>query len=301
MTASKVVLITGTSSGLGRGTAQTLAQKGHTVFATMRNIDGKNAAAAAELRAWAAQEGLNLHVVELDVTDSASIQAAVQQVIDTAGGIDVLVNNAGRGIFGLSEAFTDEQFQALFETNVFGPMRLTQAVLPSMRRQQSGLIVYLSSATTFIPYPFMGMYGASKAALEGMALALNSEVYSLGIDTVIIQAGSYGTDFGKNVESSARQDVWESYGPTGDAAKGMLAGLAGYFTMDMLGTPAALGEQIAEYIAMPSGQRPLRVGVGLGTEGFDAVNDAWYSLQSKMVEWAGFGHFQKRQPQENPA
>jgi NAD(P)-dependent dehydrogenase (short-subunit alcohol dehydrogenase family) len=294
MTSSKTVLITGTSSGLGRATAQTLAHKGYTVFATMRDIDGKNAAVASELSQWAASEGVNLHVAELDVTDSASVQKAVQQVVDTAGRIDVLINNAGRGIFGLSEAFTDEQYQKLFETNVFGPMRVTQAVLTHMRRQKEGLLVYLSSASTFIPYPFMGVYGASKAALEGMALALNSEVYSMGIDTVIIQAGSYGTEFGKNVETSAREEVWDSYGPVGDAAKGMIAGLPDYFKLDMLSTSESLGEQIAEYIQMPSGQRPLKVGVGLGTDGFDTLNNAWFSLQQQAIQMAGFGQFLTR-------
>jgi NAD(P)-dependent dehydrogenase (short-subunit alcohol dehydrogenase family) len=294
MNSSKVVIVTGTSSGLGYAIARTLAQKGHTVFATMRGVDGKNAAAATELREWAANESLTLHTLELDVTDSASVQTAVQHVVDTCGRIDVLVNNAGRGIFGLSEAFTDEQFRTLFETNVFGPMRVTQAVLPHMRSQQEGLLVYLSSATTLVAYPFMGVYGATKAALEGMAMALNSEVYSMGIDTVIIQAGSYGTEFGKNVESSAREEVWEAYGPIAGAAKGMLTGLADYFKMDMLSTPQSMGEQIADYIAMPSGQRPLKVGVGLGTDGFDVVNNAQLTLNKQANEWAGFGQFLTR-------
>lgn len=294
MISPKVVLITGTSSGLGRTMAQTLAQKGHTVFATMRQIDGKNAASATELRDWAAAEGLTLHVIELDVTTNSSIQSAVQHVIETAGRIDVLINNAGMGIFGLSEAFTDEQLQKLFETNAFGPIRVTQAVLPHMRRQQEGLIIYLSSATTLIPYPFMGMYGASKAALEGMAMAINNEVYCLGIDTLIIQAGAYGTDFGKNVESSAREEIWESYGPIGAAGKGVLAGMADSFKSEMMSTSASLAEQIADYIAMEHGQRPLKVALGLGTDGVEGISTAQIALQRQVIEWAGMGQFLKR-------
>lgn len=289
MSHSKIVLITGTSSGIGRATAKVLAQKGHTVFATMRQIETKNAAASAELRDWAAHQGVNLHVVELDVTDASSVQKAVQHVIDTAGRIDVLINNAGRGIFGLAEAFTDEQFTNLFETNVFGSVRVVQAVLPYMRRQQEGLLIYLSSTSSLIPYPFMGVYGASKAALEGMALVINSEVYSMGIDTIVIQAGAHNTDFGTNIESSARQDVWESYGPIADAAKGLIANLPQYFASSMTTPAESMGEKIAEYIEMPTGQRPLKVSLGAGSEGFDVVNDSIQSLQKNAIQAFGFG------------
>ncbi len=294
MTSPKIVLITGTSSGLGRATAQKLAQKGYTVFATMRQIESRNATAAADLRTWATSEGLNLHVVELDVTDNASVQTAVHQVIDTAGRIDVLINNAGSGIFGLVESFTDEQFRRLFETNVFGPLQVTQTVLPHMRRQQEGLLIYLSSTAATLPYPFMSAYGASKAALEVMALAINSEVYSLGIDTVVIQAGSHSTEFGAKVETSAREEIWESYGPLGQAGKAMISTLTQYFASDMLSTSESLAEKVAEYIAMPSGQRPLKVGVGLGSEGFDVLNDALISLQTNAINAAGFGSFLTR-------
>jgi NAD(P)-dependent dehydrogenase (short-subunit alcohol dehydrogenase family) len=111
MSSPKTVFITGTSSGIGRSTAQVLALKGHTVFATMRSIESKNAGSAETLRNWAVSEGVNLHVIELDVTDNESIERAVQHVIDTTGRIDVLINNAGQGIFGLVESFTAEQWR----------------------------------------------------------------------------------------------------------------------------------------------------------------------------------------------
>lgn len=295
MTSSKVVLITGTSSGIGRSTAQTLAGKGHTVFATMRGVGDKNAAAAEALRSWAANENLSLHVVELDVTDESSVQNAVQQVIDTAGRIDVLINNAGQGIFGLAESFTADQWLRLFETNVFGTVRVTQAVLPHMRQQGEGLLIYISSASATISYPFMGAYGSTKAALEGIAMTLNNEIYSLGIDTVIIQAGAYGSDFGKNVESSAREDIWESYGPIGQAGKGMIAGLPAFFASEFTSPVEMLAEQIAEYIALPSGQRPLKVGIGYGTEGLEALNNVLLPMQTQAIEMFGFGGLIKRQ------
>lgn len=294
MTSPKTVLITGTSSGIGHGTAQHLARKGHTVFATMRQIAGKNAAAAEGLRTWAASENLALHVLELDVTDESSVQSAVQGVIDTAGRVDVLINNAGQGIFGLVEAFTADQWHKLFETNVFGTMRVTQAVLPYMRQQGEGLLMYMSSASGIIPYPFMGAYGASKAALEALALTLNSEIYSLGIDTVVIQAGAFGTDFGKNIETSARADVWESYGPIGQAGQGFIATLPSFFTSEIASPVEAMAEQIAGLIALPSGQRPIKVGLGMGSEGIDMVNNVLLPLQAQAIEMFGFGGLLKR-------
>jgi len=294
MTSSKIVLITGTSSGIGRAAAKTLARAGHTVYATMRQIDSRNATAAAELRDWAASEGVNLHVIELDITEGASVEAAVGQVIDGAGQIDVLINNAGWGIFGLVESFTDEQFRRLFETNVFGVLRVTQTVLPHMRARHEGLLIYVSSTSATLPYPFMSAYGASKAALEVMALAINTEVYSLGIDTIVLQAGSHSTEFGAKVETSAREEIWESYGPLGQAGKAMIAGLPQYFASDMLSKPESVGEKIVEYMNMPPGQRPLKVGIGVGSEGFDVLNSTLLSLQTNALEMAGFGAFLKR-------
>ena len=296
MTSPKIALVTGTSSGIGRAIAQTLARNGCHVFATMRGINAKNAAAAAELTHWATSEGLNLQVVELDLTDSASIDTAVQQVADVAGRIDVLVNNAGRGIFGLMETFTDEQLRNLFETNVFGPIKLTQAVLPYMRRQQEGLLIHISSTAGSIPYPYMGTYGAAKAALEGIALTINSEAYSLGIDTVIIQAGGYGTDFATNVETTTQQDIWESYGSIGDAGKAMIAGMPAQFASGYLSTPESLAEKLAEIVDLPSGQRPLKLGIGLGSDGFDELNNVLPPLQTKSLEAYGFGDLLKRSP-----
>lgn len=294
MTSPQVILITGTSSGIGHSTAQTLARKGHTVFATMRQTGGKNAAAAEGLRSWAAGENLSLHVVELDVTDEASVQSAVRQVIEAAGRIDVLINNAGRGIFGLAEAFTEDQWRSLFETNMFGTMRVTQAVLPYMRQQGEGLLMYVSSTSSLIPYPFMGAYGSSKAAFEALALTLNSEIYSLGIDTVVIQAGAYGTEFGNNLESSARKEVWEGYGPIGQAGQGLIAGLPGFFASEVASPVAELAEQIAELIALPSGQRPLKAAIGMGSEGIEMVNNVLMPLQTQAIEMFGFGGLLKR-------
>src|SRR5262249_42585205 len=131
---SKRILITGASSGFGRDTAETLHRTGHTVYASLRDAQGKNRAAAEAL------PELGIKTVELDVRDDASVEAAVKNVLAEAGAIDVLVNNAGIASTGVTEAFTPEQAKAIFDTNVIGLLRVTRAVLPSMRQQHDGLI-----------------------------------------------------------------------------------------------------------------------------------------------------------------
>src|SRR5260221_3578818 len=136
---SKTILITGTSSGFGRDTAETLRRAGHTVYASMRDAEGKNREAAEALRK------LGIKTVELDVCDDSSVEAGVKTVLAEAGKIDVLVNNAGIASAGVTEAFTTEQTKAIFDTNVIGLLRVTRAVLPSMRQQHDGLIINIGS------------------------------------------------------------------------------------------------------------------------------------------------------------
>ena len=156
------VLITGTSSGFGLLTARTLLQKGHTVFATMRGVAGKNAAAADGLRKFAEGQDGTLHLLELDVTNDASVDNAVKTALKLSGRIDVVVNNAGTGSGGLAESFTVDQFKQLFEVNLFGVQRVNRAVLPSMRDTGQGLLIQVSSimGRIVIPYRHQGVLGS---------------------------------------------------------------------------------------------------------------------------------------------
>ncbi|WP_013587553.1 SDR family NAD(P)-dependent oxidoreductase, partial [Paraburkholderia phenoliruptrix] len=158
----KNILITGASSGFGRDTAQTLARAGHRVFASMRDSAGRNQPHADTLRAG------GLHVIELDVTDDASVERGVALVLQNAGRLDVLINNAGIGSAGVSEAFTTRQVQALFDVNVFGIQRTLRAVLPAFRKQGEGLVVNIGSILGRVTFPFFGLYGASKFAIEAL-------------------------------------------------------------------------------------------------------------------------------------
>jgi NAD(P)-dependent dehydrogenase (short-subunit alcohol dehydrogenase family) len=145
MESKQVVLITGSSTGFGRLCAVTLGRRGHTVFATMRDPGGRNAKNASEIRALAEKDSLPIHVLELDVTDDASVERAVDAVVAKTGRIDVAINNAGYALTGLAEAVPTEQAQRLMDTNFFGPVRVNRAVLPHMRRQRSGVLMHISS------------------------------------------------------------------------------------------------------------------------------------------------------------
>src|SRR5262245_44561410 len=184
----RVVLVTGASSGIGRATAELLAARGLRTFGGVR--------AAATIRPLAGVE-----LVSLDVRDDASVKACVEEVRSRADRIDVLINNAGVNLVGAVEETSISQAQVLFDTNVFGVLRMIQAVLPGMRRQGSGLIVNLSSILGLIPAPFMGVYASTKHALEGLLESLDHEVRAFGIRVVLIEPHYIRT----NLDASAAQ------------------------------------------------------------------------------------------------
>src|SRR5215468_9802897 len=203
---SKTILITGASSGFGHDTAKTLFRAGHTVYASMRGAEGKNRQAAEALRK------LGINTVELDVSDDASVEAGVKTVLAEAGTIDVLVNNAGIASVGVTEAFTTEQAKAIFDTNVIGLLRVTRAVLPSMRQKRDGLIINIGSILGRVTFPFVGIYGASKFAVEALTESLRYEVSQLGVEVVAVQPSAYPTNFLTSSQSPASIEVTESYG-----------------------------------------------------------------------------------------
>jgi NAD(P)-dependent dehydrogenase (short-subunit alcohol dehydrogenase family) len=182
-----VVLITGCSSGFGMATARQFARRGDRVFASMRNL-----AKADELRE--ALGSSHVDVLELDVTQDASVRSAVAHVLAEAGRIDILVNNAGVGRYGTVERIPWDWARETFETNFWGAMRLTRAVLPVMREQQSGMIVNVTSVVARLPgMPVSSMYGASKHALSSLSESLALEVAQFGIRVVVIEPGWYKT------------------------------------------------------------------------------------------------------------
>lgn len=188
----QVVLITGVSSGIGHETAQALADAGYRVFGAARTPERVPALPGVEL-------------VALDVLDDTSVRRAVATVLERAGRIDIVINNAGVSLAGPIEATNDAEAKGLFETNVFGVHRVIRAVLPAMRHQGSGLIVNLSSVLGFLPAPFMGMYAASKHALEGLSETLDHEVRGFGIRVMLVEPSFTRTQIDINAARTAAQ------------------------------------------------------------------------------------------------
>lgn len=192
MSSQQVVLVTGSKSGFGRGIVETLARQGHRVFASLRDVDGRNAAYANALRDFAQREQLALSVLELDVTNETSANQAVEAVIEQAGHIDVLVNNAGVSYIGITEGYTLEQARTIMEVNFFGPLHLDRAVLPYMRQQRNGLLLHITSVSGGLAFPFVSLYSASKMALEALAEGYHYELAPLGSEAARISSSVAG-------------------------------------------------------------------------------------------------------------
>jgi NAD(P)-dependent dehydrogenase (short-subunit alcohol dehydrogenase family) len=180
----KTVLITGATDGLGRATALLLAQRGYRVFAA-----GRSAEKRAQLDALAREKKLPLETLELDVCDDTSVQLAVTDVLAKTGAIDVLFNNAGVNFTAAVEDLHMEDWRRQFETNFFGVLRVTRAVVPHMRERMRGRIVMMSSVSGFVTAPTQGAYSSSKFALEAMSNALRLELYPFGVQVVLIEPG----------------------------------------------------------------------------------------------------------------
>ena len=190
MTNQKVAIVTGSSSGIGYETALVLARNGFRTYATMRNLDK-----AKTILDIAKKEKLLLHVIKLDVTDDKSVNDAIKTVKSDARRIDVLVNNAGYGLVGGLEDLSMSEIKAQYETNVFGLIRVTQAVLPTMRAQKSGTIVNISSIGGKAALPLMSPYIGTKFAVEGLSESIAFDLESSGIRVVIIEPGAIKTSF----------------------------------------------------------------------------------------------------------
>ena len=202
-------LITGASSGIGLATAVTLAGSGYAVTAAVRSPDS-----AAAVRDAAAHAGVDVDVALLDVTDPASVDAAVSHVLERHGRLDVLVNNAGRGRLGTTERVSVDDLQATLDVNLVGVWRLTQAVLPHLRAQRSGRIVTVSSIGGVVAQPFNDAYCAAKFAVEGMMESLAPVVAEFGIAVVLVEPGPVSTKFVQNVDGlSALGDLDDPYLP----------------------------------------------------------------------------------------
>jgi NAD(P)-dependent dehydrogenase (short-subunit alcohol dehydrogenase family) len=283
---SKTILITGASTGFGRDTAETLARAGHTVFASMRDPRAKNREHAETLR----KQGIE--VVELDVSSNTSVDQAVKEVLARAPRIDVLVNNAGIASAGVTEAFTPDQAKVIFNTNVVGLLRTIREVLPVMRRQGDGLIINIGSILGRVTFPFFGIYGASKFAVEALTDSLRYEVSQLGIEVALVQPSAYPTSMYTNIQLPADTSRAAAYGAVGEIPGTMFKHFMTTFQAANAPNPHEVAEAIAKLVALPKGSRPARTVVG-APFGSDTVNEQTAPVQAHVVEALGLGHLAK--------
>lgn len=194
---TKTIFITGASTGFGRIAADILHKKGHTVYGTSRTPS---------------KYDTDFNLVKMDVTNNESVAKAISSVIEKVGNIDVLINNAGRAMYGAIEEASENNIQELFETNVFGLMRVTAKILPVMRKQRSGRIINITSLAGIAPTPTIGIYSATKHAVEGYSKCLKFELEQFGIDVVMVKPGEFMTDvFANAIESDLKIDDYSKF------------------------------------------------------------------------------------------
>lgn len=284
---SKIVLITGASSGFGRDTAETLAASGHTVFAGVRDIDGRNRDVAAAFRAQA------IEVVELDVTDDASVDAAVASLLaKTQGRLDVVVNNAGVASAGVSEAFTPDQLRDVFEVNVIGVQRVLRATLPTLRAKGDGLVINVGSILGRVTFPFFGLYGASKFAVEAMTDSYRYELSQLGVDVVLVQPSAYPTSMYSSIQQPADAGRASAYGDIGKIPGKMFETFMGMFKAADAPKPHDVAEAIVKLVGAVKGRRPERVVVGQPF-GAGVINQQTAPVQRQVIDGLGLGTLSK--------
>ena len=286
---SKKVLITGASGGFGKLTVLTLLEKGHTVVGSMRGVAGKNKAVAVELRAAGA------HVVEIDVTDPGSVDQGVNAAIEAVGELDVVINNAGMGVLGLQENFTPEEWQRLFDINVFGVQRVTRAVLPHMRARNSGLLIFISSLLGRMALPFYGPYNASKWALEAMAENYRVELSGLGVDVCIVEPGGYPTNFMDNLMKPGDSDRDSGYGELAQAPMQLFTNFEHALASNPAQNPQDVADAVAGLVDTAAGERKFRTAVdkmGMG-DPIDAYNEQLEQITTGIYGAFGMGDMLK--------
>ena len=275
----KNVIITGSSNGFGFIAAKDFADKGNKVFATMRNPNGKNEGAKAKLES----HSTNIKVVDMDVTNDASVTKAMSTILTEAGNIDILINNAGIMYLGITEAFSVEQAKFQMETNYFGAIRVMQAVLPFMRKAGSGLIINTSSLVGRMSPPFFGTYTATKHALEGYSQALRYEVSPFGVDIVLVEPGPFGTGLLASGQAPAHSEVLETYGELAGVPSAMGENFAQMLQSENAPDPQWVVDAYLKLAEQPFGSRPTRTVVGI-TWGTDEINKLTQPIQDNILK-----------------
>lgn len=288
----KKILITGSSSGFGLKASKYLAKKGHYVYASMRNITGKNAAVANELQKFATSHHVNIEVLELDVTNDESVTKAVANIND----LDVLINNAGSGYGGPVEAFGGHEVLSQLDLNIVGPIRVANAILPIFRKKRDGLIIQVSSTAGRAAFPGFGVYHASKWGLEGISEAMRYELAPLGIEVAIVEPGPFETNFFSNMIAPKDAEVAAAYEHVVQFGQGFQQQVMSLFEDEHAPTdPMIVVHDFEKLITMEKGTRPLRTISGLDF-GFQALNDVTEPIRKAGLEGMGISEWDGPKP-----
>lgn len=288
------VLVTGASGGFGRLTVMSLVKNGHEVVASMRDVHERNQEIAGEFG------GLGAKVIEMDVAQDNSVAVGVARALEAVGGLDVVVNNAGIGVLGVQETFTPDDWQRLFNVNVFGVQRVIRAILPHMREKRSGLLVQISSLLGRIAVPFYGPYNASKWALEAMSENYRVELSGFGVDVVIIEPGGYPTTFIGSLMRPSDRTRDASLGTMPLDAQNFLHGFEQALAANPAQNPQNVADAIVKVIDTPAGQRPFRTIVdkmGMGGA-IQPYNEQLEKLTASIYSAFGIGHMRQLKTQQ---
>jgi len=292
----KIILITGASSGFGRITAEALARAGHTVYASMRDVPGRNAGNAAEMAQLSASENIDLRALELDVQSESSAEAAIKTIIGESGRVDVLVHNAGHMMFGPAEAFTPEQFAQQYDVNVLGTQRVNRAALPHMRAAKQGLLVWISSSSSAggTP-PYLSPYFAAKAAMDALAVQYARELSRWGIETSIVVPGAFtkGTNHFAHSGRPADEARLADYeaGPYKGFGEQVQKAFAEIVPDDA--DVGGVAQGIVDIVGMPFGTRPFRFHYDPTQDGADVGFAVLDRLRAEMLHRVGLSDLLK--------
>jgi NAD(P)-dependent dehydrogenase (short-subunit alcohol dehydrogenase family) len=285
-----VIVVTGASSGFGRLSAEALALAGHTVYASMRDTQGRNAPQVDAVGYFAKDNGVDLRVVEMDVQSQPSVDAAVDKVFTANGRIDVVVHNAGHMAFGPAEAFTPQQLADLYDVNVVSTQRVNRAVLPHMRRQRQGLLVWVSSSSSAggTP-PYLAPYFAAKAAMDALAVAYARELARWGIETSIVVPGAFtrGTNHFAWAGEPADRAVVDEYEAGPYAGFGFRVREAFEAIVPPDADVSAVADAVVEVVDTPFGRRPFRVHIDPAQDGADVGFAVLDRLRAEMLHRVG--------------
>jgi NAD(P)-dependent dehydrogenase (short-subunit alcohol dehydrogenase family) len=287
---SKNIVITGASSGFGAMTARALADAGNTVYAGMRSTTDHNAPAAADLASYAKSHSVDLRSLEMDVSDQASVDTAVERIITDVGHLDVVIRNAGHMVLGPTEAFTPEQLVQVYDTNVVSTQRVNRAALPHLRTQRDGLLVWVgSSSSRGGTPPYMAPYFAAKAAEDALAVSYAAELARFGIDTTIVVPGAFptGTNHyahaGHPADASIEQEYEQLYAGIMEEIPARQAKMA-----PADADPYDVARQIVRVIDLPKGHRPFRVHIDPMNDGAEEVFDHGDRIRTEFFHRIGF-------------